>query len=990
MSRRGCSDGIVLIAVLAFLGLISLLAVSFARLATTDLLIAQNSLDRLRARNAADAGIERAIERLHARAVTGWFSPAGNPWAFSGDLQKGVLGFEVRVRDSQGRLHLNDGVEYGPGHAVSRNLKRMLDILGRLVDVPGLGRRLIEARPPRGYTSEAQILRALDGDRRAFVRIRDFVTVEAWSDPSVAMLVPLSRAETRAYPVLPDRPRDPRTGAPVFRRGRGVNRWGEPMDDRWPLRFLDPRWRETPWRTAWAAAVWTWRSLNPLWIETVRRSPVNVNTAPREVLLALLADLEGFFLSERRRPIPFNFGYAFLGQQVSYDPDRSSRTLVWSRKGGELGFLYRSYPIRIFGEPDGLDGRLLADEIIACREGKPSPGVRGLDYGRAPFGGPFRSWNQFDEFLRCLVEAGLIRDPRRIFFDYAYRPPAAGRTWSIELSSSPGQQREASEAIADVLLANFNPNLHLNELNPDAPLRLRVDKTDLLVQSTELCFVPMGRFEIESTGRMKMHGEVVTEEHIATRVRLYDAVRIGIQSRLGRGRLVHAEHGPEPGAASLDCDWGGYVRPATRTGRGRADVYEGFRRFMEHPERPEEPSVNLPAPGERKGGPYGPPEHLQVHAGEPADLRPDGAYFELHRAYGIPVPPSPFERFAAFAFWVKPSWSSRRAGKIRKFFSWSDTRWRTGIRLFNLPARLLPLPFGLVFLPAWQGPRDPYVPPYMGDPRRASLVFAMGLDMRFGGRGGGLAAVGPSMDRGITLEPGRWTHIVVSVDRDAPEGARIGLWVDGRRLPGTSEVAVHLGKVRGRLGDVAGPSIRIGGEYSALGASGPVPRFDFADATIDEFHAWFDRPWAVREALRLFDEGRFFEEGLYESCPVELPGPSRRLPPSAGSSGDPVPQRRPELLAVSWTVRPGEAPEIYALEESDGAQRRSGPLPEPGWSPFRPVRFEVPAETRKGVRIVKIRVRLAASRTRAQFLDDFTIFYLPAAGRHRQRVTRFE
>jgi hypothetical protein len=88
------------------------------------------------------------------------------------------------------------------------------------------------------------------------------------------------------------------------------------------------------------------------------------------------------------------------------------------------------------------------------------------------------------------------------------------------LVESPIQQDYASQALADVLKANFNPNLHLNEINPDENMFMRVDKTDLIVNSTEFCFTAMGHFEIESVGR-------VLREKIGTTASQFQTVASG-------------------------------------------------------------------------------------------------------------------------------------------------------------------------------------------------------------------------------------------------------------------------------------------------------------------------------------------------------------------------------------------------------------------------------------------------------------------------------
>ncbi|MBI4565555.1 MAG: hypothetical protein HY716_12745 [Planctomycetes bacterium] len=78
------------------------------------------------------------------------------------------------------------------------------------------------------------------------------------------------------------------------------------------------------------------------------------------------------------------------------------------------------------------------------------------------------------------------------------------RTMSLQ---APGPDSTNAAGAPDAALvadlkANFNPNGHLNETNPDANLYLRVDKTDLIVNSVEFTFLPTGVFQIESLGRV--------------------------------------------------------------------------------------------------------------------------------------------------------------------------------------------------------------------------------------------------------------------------------------------------------------------------------------------------------------------------------------------------------------------------------------------------------------------------------------------------------
>jgi hypothetical protein len=278
----------------------------------------------------------------------------------------------------------------------------------------------------------------------------------------------------------------------IFRYGRSFGTGGAALTS-WPLRFApehaDPRGVEH--------AIRAMDELNPQWIEMTRRAPINVNLAPKEVLVSVIAGLRGFFLVERRKsnPHPWNV-YNFMAHP-KYDNSPGGR------RGDEFGYLYSTLPfVGSSGTvTEGVSALKVAEEIIACRTKKPSPGCPGVDYGKAWYGGSFRSWRQFNAFCDGLVTGELLKDDRPIFFDFQSSKKGDGpHTGSDELVPSPIQRRYAAQALADVLKANFNPNLTLNETNADANLVTIVDKTDLLACSTEFCFTPMGIFEIESEG----------------------------------------------------------------------------------------------------------------------------------------------------------------------------------------------------------------------------------------------------------------------------------------------------------------------------------------------------------------------------------------------------------------------------------------------------------------------------------------------------------
>jgi hypothetical protein len=652
--------GAVLIVVLGVLAILALLATTFATLQATEKQVARNYLDTVRAKLLAQSGIQDAEARLRDYFPFRYFDSvtvtAPKPWKYWGTdktetvepipgkdriedalnpsfavekenpqnpldprveprtiridgRERGLSGthgsgtymrhgdhYVLKISDISGRIYVNDGLDgdttgrLGP---VSQNLRRILNILGEQIAVPQLGTKLVgtdasPVRPRGGYRQPEELLRAVNYDEALYARFKDYVTTYAWVDPQVANPVPLSLAKLSDYPVTYYR------GTPaIFRHGSMVSGKDARGEDVVPPGGLNtcPNVCAGGAHDNPAIRVYGLDSLNPQWIEIVSRAPVNVNAASREVLVALLTDLRGFFLGDRRRNNPRWKGDLYLSfkQQNTLSPDRN--------EGDEIGYLIETVPIVGPGgtQTQGISGFVIADEIIACRNRRASAN---FNYAAVPWGGPFRTWNQFNQFVDNLAVpkneggAGVLDDTRPIHKDYEEEvdDPSGFGT----LVDSALQKRHAVKAIADVLKANFNPNLHLNELNPDENLFLRADKTDLIVNSTEFCFMPTGYFEVESLGRIVRAKEnlqdpdaflvdtqVVAQAKVRAVYKLYDQYRETTQRQFYAGELPprqgafetnsgrSLEVGPEPdngifpgnlGApGDADNEWGGYV-----------------------------------------------------------------------------------------------------------------------------------------------------------------------------------------------------------------------------------------------------------------------------------------------------------------------------------------------------------------------------------------------------------------------------------------------
>ncbi len=624
--------GAVLIVVLGVLMLLSLLAATFAQVSILDRRVSRNYLDGVRAELIARSGVEAATADIMAAAQRGllndpalvyWGSnatesgtpdvatklelaknpsfawedqPTQNPSdaivaplmvnidgtdvGFSGLMATGTYApnadiFRLRVADANSMIHVNDGLAGGPTGSVSLNLKRILNTLGSLVGVPAAGDKILAARPAAGFRTKRELEGCLGAS--GYAKIAPHVTAGAWVDPDVVNPVPLSSVTLGAYPVQYN------ASIGMFRYGRSKDSSGVQITNQ-PLKFA-PEYASP---TGTDHAVMALDELNAQWIERTSRAPVNVNRASKQVLTALIAGLRGWFLIERRKTNPAQGMYTYLCAK-KYD---NTPTGV---RGDEVGYLY-STPEFLGPSTSptaGVAASAVADEIIACRTKGPSPNCPGLDYSAVWWGGPFRTWRQFYAFCDGLVIGGLIKDTRTIYYDFQLTAPGSHTTAppanADNLVPSTIQPKFAAQAMADVLKANFNPNCTPNELNPDANLYLIVDKTDLLCNSTEFCFTPMGTFEIESEGIVLQtadhadflqakKGTIVARRKVACVLEAFRPYRETTQAAFYKGTFGPrassttitsnnrtTESGPEPdnGPAPAECQWAGWIQLAT-------------------------------------------------------------------------------------------------------------------------------------------------------------------------------------------------------------------------------------------------------------------------------------------------------------------------------------------------------------------------------------------------------------------------------------------
>jgi hypothetical protein len=183
-----------------------------------------------------------------------------------------------------------------------------------------------------------------------------------------------------------------------------------------------------------------------LCLEEEGRSPVNLNAAPRPVLVALLQDLQGSCWGEPLSPVTYTL----------------TQTTVSN----------------------------VATALESAR--------------------PFATWGGFSAFLDVLVTSSAI----------------SGYVGSA-----------GNLCAADLIKANFDPNTQLMKQNSDQLMWRWIDKSDLIVWSTEGSLGPTGLFRIAATGRiLGTDDHLLAERTLSCQVEAFSLLRQTSQEDFVSGR----------------------------------------------------------------------------------------------------------------------------------------------------------------------------------------------------------------------------------------------------------------------------------------------------------------------------------------------------------------------------------------------------------------------------------------------------------------------
>jgi hypothetical protein len=427
-------------------------------------------------------------------------------WVNFADVGGKTFRYKAKVIDTNAQINLNGRQDTlarmldNLGDAIDRS-DRLKREAGRVVTNPFyfgpkrsggqvFGAQILQFRQRlegQRFQSKSQ-LRQLIGDENYEI-VKDFVTTHSWEDPYTY------RADDGENEVrdLAGGLTSPRAG------GGGIGGSGAQIQ---PPVTGSPRASSEP------------------------RHPININTAPEEVLIACFQGLAC------RRVFP----YSRLGVGGSVVQIDQNAQILGTRPIGQEEVLDVSpRPVFVYSQPLGPEhARSIVQQIVARRKNaklffrtwrtnrEEEPGFE--DFIDSLDAEPF-----FPSPQNCLVidpDQPDKPEPQSVILNSGIANPV-GRVWA-DANFIPGEQAVRRklglsvhanngfyyEMIKGGIKANFNPNTRFNRYNPNVPAYVPVDKSDLVLaepprgqqlrkgHTTEFCFDSMGIFEITVLGEM--------------------------------------------------------------------------------------------------------------------------------------------------------------------------------------------------------------------------------------------------------------------------------------------------------------------------------------------------------------------------------------------------------------------------------------------------------------------------------------------------------
>lgn len=464
--------GSMLIVAMGILALMSIMAVTFARLMRLESVASTNYVDMIRAKQLAESGLARAVVEVRHSSSKNHHDSINDPWVFKnkeGELALGTTIEEAQRFSVSGTL----GATYPPGADEYRvkaiDCASQINLNGKQITLAAmldhLGEAIAEKRKVRNPIERLGYYGASKG--QAIINFRNSLMGGRFS--SKMQLLELFQESERKRRT-PDADMVGLEKFNLFKDYVTAHSWVNQKTVR-GLYNKDPK--------------------IPTYYQAESRAPININTASEGVLIACLRGVGG----RGRYVVP----KIDVSKTVDAGTEYAGRLPTEEEKSitEQVKFIY-VWPLnrRQAGE--------IAALIVKQRRNK-----------------PFKSFADFEYFVDKEIPSSSVPT-------YPARQPDDDRNF-------PHFKAWYEQAGRDMIKANFNPNARPNYHNPGKGVRLIVDKANLWkmdeqrmlkeAYTTEFCFSSMGYFEIVSLGRvLDPNGEVVAESKLRSVVKIFDTI----------------------------------------------------------------------------------------------------------------------------------------------------------------------------------------------------------------------------------------------------------------------------------------------------------------------------------------------------------------------------------------------------------------------------------------------------------------------------------
>lgn len=507
--------GIILLFVICVLIVIVFIALIFSTVSKTYVNEAQVYNDNIKARFAAVSGINFALGKLNTSLKENYISFISQDWIFNGEDMNvnGSLDSEEDINNN-GKLDIYSA-------PLDKSLMPSFPIYK---DFATLKANYTTSDIPKPYNRSKYLVKSNELTTYFILKVKDTTQTLNLNDPNPKLInmlknlseiieTPINYEEVKNFiknvqdkivltnSVLPN--------SFAFSKLRHfMSLYGKTLD-----KLLIP----SPKKELIDKNVISIRELLGNNLKTGKRSPININIAPLEIIEVMLKDLEGIYIEENVN---------------------SRSTLPDLNKLNTSERQLKEWQLPGFGELLTSGTSILSPDIINNIENVVDAGFESMsDFAipRLQLLNSFKNIKAKDPYYGVVRKYKLSNSKSKQLAEYIFKkryeninkPSFHNISEFRSFLEEQVKKKTINELDKDIILANCDINTDFNKFNPNKIFYKRIDKSDLLENTTEIVFGPIGSFEIESIGVVERKGDVTARK---TLISVYDLLKVELHS----------------------------------------------------------------------------------------------------------------------------------------------------------------------------------------------------------------------------------------------------------------------------------------------------------------------------------------------------------------------------------------------------------------------------------------------------------------------------